>query len=271
MVAWAVWGVIGIVCVAATGCATDSTLLGQRYSKQQFVLAPEGGRATSGGELVLEPPSQTLQKDGIEISVEYASRAYLHEFLKSPGWAGKRHKNPYPDQLMVFYVKVSNHSDQRVRIDPSRFVVLDDLNAQHDLVGIEYAAASRGVSRQVHSLSQTGGQYAPGFYSAPFEVANVLLERPARGRLDAMRALSLPGGMVYHNVTYDGFVAFDRPRPGAKQFRFLMPHVQTHFDAKDEAGKFLDFEFVFGIHHAGDELPTVAPSESGASEGPPAS
>ena len=96
-----------VVLLAATGCSnmqrTSSLLLERRA---RGALAEELGVA-QGVSWQLDPPNQVQDQEGLEVSVTFASGAYLDNLFHNRQVFGPyAGKNPFFPENIVFYVKI---------------------------------------------------------------------------------------------------------------------------------------------------------------------
>ncbi|MBI3087611.1 MAG: hypothetical protein HYY91_01805 [Candidatus Omnitrophica bacterium] len=193
----------------------------------------------------LEPLTQTKTQDGVEIVVTHATWQYLHEFFRNKeifgSYAGL---NPFFPEQMVFYVKIANHSGQKLRIDPAEFVMIDDRENQYQSQSPDYSTALAEAKAPVGTMTRGVLEDArPGYFGVGLPVGKIIGKPQQRYALLSMSTLQL--GYLYHGVVYDGLVAFWSPHAGAKQVTLLLSNIKTDFDANDEPGKKLEFAFDF--------------------------
>lgn len=238
------------VLVFSSGCALQRpALFPEKQSKEEFVLmGTKEVKEKQKFKIVLDPQEAKATDKGIEITIRYVTPGYLKNFFKRADIFGRPKKNPYPPEVIVFSVKVANNSGGRIKVEPLEFVMVDDLNSQHSSLSPEYIAAlyNKGT---ISMFAETGAEYAPGLYSAPFGVAQTIAGSSLRRRLSLLREVSLSGGYVYDGVVYEGYVSFFKPNPKAKTLNLILPNIQTRFDAQGNATETVDFQFIFNIRY----------------------
>lgn len=194
------------------------------------------------------PPFAVDQKDGLELTIRYASENELDNFFSNKVIFGKyAGKNPYPDQVLVFYVRVANKSGHRVRINPDDFVLVDDLSIQYVHLSPDDISAMYETHGDFWAFAKSTGDLAPGYYGAPLRVAGEFAGGGPRRANYLIRQARLTGGYVFDQVTYDGYIAFPRPHPNAKKLHIILANFKTALNAADEPTASTDFEFDFTL------------------------
>lgn len=194
------------------------------------------------------PPFAVAEKDGIEVTIRYASENELDNFFSNKVIFGKyAGKNPYPDQTLVFYVRIANKTGHRVRITPDDFVLVDDLSIQYVHLSPDDISAMYETHGDFWAFAKSTGDLAPGYYGAPFRVAGEFAGGGARRANYLIRQARLTGGYVFDQVTYDGYVAFPRPHPNAKKLHVILTNFKTALDPADSPTASMDFEFDFTL------------------------
>jgi len=194
------------------------------------------------------PPFAVLEKEKVEVTIRYASENELNNFFSNKVIFGKyAGKNPYPEGTLVFYVRIANKSDHRIRINPDDFVLIDDLSIQYVHLSPDDISAMYETHGDFWSFAKSTGDLAPGYYGAPFKMAGSLADGGPRRANYLIRQARLTGGVVHDQVTYDGYVAFPRPHPNAKQLRVILANFKMALDADDEATAATDFNFDFTL------------------------
>ena len=194
------------------------------------------------------PPFAVMEKEGVEITIRYASENELNRFFSNKVIFGKyAGDNPYPEKTLVFYVKIVNKSGHRIKVSPEGFVMIDDLSIQYVHLSPDDVSAMYGSGGDIWTFAKTTGDLAPGYYGAPLKMAGSLVEGSARRANYLIRQARLTGGYVYDKVTYDGYVAFPRPHPNAKTLRVILGNFKMALDPDDRASDAADFEFDFAI------------------------
>ncbi len=195
------------------------------------------------------PPFAVLEKEGVEVTIRYASEGELDNFFSNKvifdKYAGK---NPYPEGTLVFYVRIANKSGHRIRVNPDDFVMIDDLGIQYvHLSPDDISAIYDTKSGDFWAFAKATGDLAPGYYGAPLRVATSFAGGGSRRANYLIRQARLTGGYVHDQVTYDGYVAFPRPHPNAKQLRVILTNFKMALNPNDESTASTDFEFEFTL------------------------
>lgn len=194
------------------------------------------------------PPFAVSEKDGVEVLIRYASENELDRFFSNKAIFGEyAGGNPYPEQTLVFYVKITNKSGQRIRVSPEDFVLIDDLNTQYIHLSPDDISAMYEAKGNFWAFAKSTGDLAPGYYGAPFKVAGTFGEGSGRRANYLIRQARLTGGYVHDQVTYDGYVAFPRPHPNAKTLKVTLANFKAAFNADDRPATTHDFVFDFTL------------------------
>jgi hypothetical protein len=236
---------IGSVCLASmviSGCGRHkSSLLLERQASGPVEEEHEIAKSISWS---LEPAAQTQDQSGVEVSVTYASSDYLNKFFGNKKVFGKHAGlNPYFQEQIVFYVKLSNKSGKKIFIEPVSFTVVDDKGNQYYVLGPDYAKAI--AESKAPFATMTRGvidEARPGYFGVSVPVGKVIGKSPRRSSL--LNMATLRNGYLYDGVVYDGMVAFWSPHREAKKLKLLM-EVKTDFNAQDEATTTLNFNYDF--------------------------
>lgn len=211
----------------------------------------------------MDPATSSLSKEGIDVTVRYASPDALDRFFEKEEVFGPlAGSSPYPRDTLIFYVKIANHGTERIRVNPADFVLIDNLNIQYAELSADDLSALRESKANVWSFAKTTGDLAPGPYGAPLKVAGALGSRGGRKLHYLMKQVRLAAGYVYPGIAYDGYVAFPRPHPSANSVRLLIHNIKTNFNPADEPTLSVNFEFPFTV--AIEEAPegSTAPSSN---------
>ncbi len=237
--------VLGVTC-CGVGCNRKSSLLLERQALGPMI---EEGEIAKTEPWVLDPPMQTKTQQGVEISVTYASRAYLRDFFSNRqvfgSYAGM---NPFFEEQIVFYLKLSNHSGKKLRIDPARFVLLDDKGNQYQPIGADYGNALAEAKAPVATLTRGVLEEArPGYFGLGLPVGKII-GRPQQ-RFALMKMSGFQGGFLYDGVVYDGLLTFWSPHREAQQVKLLLGDIKTDFSPDDFPKASLDFPFEFAAKH----------------------
>lgn len=236
------------LCIFIFGCATESSVLYERRYKRQLELEAKGSTKGFRTKVILGPDSITSIKEGIKLEVKHASMDFLDEFFKNEQLFGKlAGTNPYLPDTIVFFVKISNNSGRKIKIQPSEFVMIDDLSSQYEYLQPDYIVELFSSRGNIHAATKTTSDVAPGIYGAPFGVASTLAAGPARKRLFLLNQVVLRPGYVHDGIIYDGLIAFPRPNENAKNLRLILTDVKIDFTADDRPTQSLDFDYSFGV------------------------
>ena len=196
----------------------------------------------------VEPPSVSLSKSGIDVTVRYASSEELDEFFEKKEIFGNlAGKNPYPPDTMVFYVRVANHSGKKIRVNPDDFVMIDNINIQYSELSPDDLSAIYEAKANVWAFAKTTGDLAPGPYGIPLKMAGGMGGGGGRKLHYLIKQVRLAGGYVHPGISYDGYVSFPRPHPSASSIHLLIANVKTDFDPADLPTGVLDFDCPFDI------------------------
>lgn len=236
-------GLLAVVVVTAAGCSGRPANL-ERPKGQIEMRRPEGMKVIVG----LKPSTATQTKEGIEVTLRYANTGELEKFFSNKEIFGKlAGKNPYPDQTLIFFVRVNNTSAKKIQVNPEQFVLIDDVGIQFSELSPDNISALLESNVNLWEFARTTGDMAPGPYGAPLKVASAFGEGGGRKRHYLIKQARLAPGFVYPGIAYDGYVAFPRPHPNAKSVRLLIDNVKTNFNAEDIPDRAVPFEFSFVI------------------------
>ena len=225
------------------GCGRKSSLLLQRQARGPIAEEQEVAQRM---QWALEPSAQTKTEENVEVSVTQTTMDYLNEFFrKKPLFGAHAGLNPFFPEQLVFYVKIANHSGEKLRLDPDRFVLLDDRGNQYHSLGADYSTALAESRAPVGTMTRGVIEDArPGYFGVGLPVGKILGKSQQRYALMQMSALQ--PGYLYDGVVYDGLISFWSPHTGAKRVTLLLDGIKTKFDPKDLAGQSLEFAFEFG-------------------------
>ena len=246
--------------LALAGCRNGLVMLerpkGQIELRRPETLVMESVR--------LNPATASVSQDGLDVTVRYASAKDLEVFFKNAEIFGKlAGHNPYPEETVVFFVRIANHSGKKIRIDPANFVLIDNLNIQYTELSADDISALLEARVNLWAFAKTTGDLAPGYYGAPLKVAGALGAGGGGRKLHYLvKQVRLAPGYVFPGIAYDGYVAFPRPHPNATSLRLLVNDVKTDFNAADLAQKAIDFEFPFTVEIEKSPSPPPPPSPS---------
>lgn len=250
------WVILGCV-LGMTGCRaglpTTERPKGQIELRRPESLMPPGIR--------LNPATASLSKEGIDVTLRYASPQELEKFFENREIFGPfAGKNPYPEETLVFYLKIANHGGKKIRVNPDDFVLIDNLNIQYSELSPDNISALYESRAGVWSFAKVTGDLAPGYYGAPLKVAGSLGAGSGRKQHYLMKQVRLAAGYVYPGIAYDGYIAFPRPHPSSTSVRLLIQDIKTDFNPADVPGNAVHFEFPFQIEIILAEIP--APSNA---------
>lgn len=204
----------------------------------------------------LNPATASLSKEGIDVTVRYASPEELEKFFENKEIFGNlAGKNPYPAETLIFFLKVANHSGKKIRVNPDDFVLIDNLNIQYTELSPDNISALYESRAGVWSFAKATGDLAPGYYGAPLKVAGSLGAGSGRKQHYLIKQVRLAGGYVYPGIAYDGYIAFPLPHPSSTSVRLLIFNIKTDFNAADIPANAVHFEFPFDI----EKIPSPPP------------
>ena len=194
----------------------------------------------------LQPVTQTKTQKGIEVTVNYASREFLRGFFSDRAVFGDfAGTNPFFPEHLVFYVKVVNHSDKPISINPTVFVVTDDRGNQYHVLGQDYITAFAESRQPMATLTRGVLEEArPGYFGVGLPVGKIFAAKP-QGRLALLSQSALKPGPLFPGTVYDGLISFWNPPAVANTLRLLLTEVKTDFDSEDVPKTSVDFVFEF--------------------------
>ncbi|PIQ84549.1 MAG: hypothetical protein COV75_01910 [Candidatus Omnitrophica bacterium CG11_big_fil_rev_8_21_14_0_20_63_9] len=239
---WA--GVLLASVVVVSGCGSSgrkSSLLLERPARGQMAAMPAIGHRV---DWKFESEGQTQTQNQVDVQVTHAGPAYLGDLFRNKAIFGAyAGPNPYYPEHLVFYVRIVNHSQKRVAIDPTQFVLIDDLGNQYHTLGQDYITAF-AESRQPVGVMARGllEDARPGYFGVSVPVGRLVAQKPI-GRFALLLQAALKPGLLYPGTTYDGLIAFWSPAAAAKSLRLLVTDLKTDFDANDFPKTSLEFPF----------------------------
>jgi hypothetical protein len=238
------WLIVALMSLMVAGCGSKkSSLLLERQARGPLEEEPAIAQAVSWR---LEPPTQTLTRENVEITVKYAPHDYLAGLFGNKKIFGPyAGKSPYYPEHLVFYVKVTNRSLERIWIAPKEFALIDDRGNQYSIVGTDYVTAY--AESRSPAASTTRGLLegaSPGYFGVSLPVGKLVASKP-QGPYALLQQSSLQTGYLYSGVVHDGLIAFWNPSPSAKKLLLMVTNVKTRFDANDEPKLSLEFPFEF--------------------------
>jgi len=200
-----VLGLAAAAIIAAPGCGKKFVLTERPIGRLED-RTPDAGKPSEFSDLKLNPVTASQTKDGIEVTIRYASRENLDQFFSKKEIFGKLSgKNPYPPQTFVFYVRLFNQSGKKIQVDPSHFVLIDDINIQYSELSPDALSAIHESKASVWAFAKTTGDLAPGPYGAPLKVASALGGRSDRTLHYLMKQVRLAPGFLHNGIAYDGY------------------------------------------------------------------
>ena len=239
---WLIVGLVGALCVS--GCSSKkSSLLLERQARGP--IEEEGGVAKAADWRVI-PVMDTQTKDGIEVNVNFCSREYLKNFFANQNVFGAyAGQNPYYPEHMVFYVKITNKTDKKIRINPVEFTMVDDRGNQYALVGTDYvtafAEAKKPVSTTTRGLLESA---SPGYFGVSVPVGKMFATKP-QDQFARLQLSTLQSGYLYPGVVHDGLIAFWNPVLKATKLRLYIGNIKMDFDSMDQPKSSVDLTFEF--------------------------
>lgn len=223
-----------------SGCASNYVYVSQKKGRLEPM---EGGKRK---EIKLIPRQQEQEIEGVKIKVWYISDEELDQEFKDRRVYGKfAIGNPYPEDVIVFKVRIENNSTSRIYINPKYFVLLDDLGNQYLYLNPDDLKEFYKSRSFIYSFVKSTFSMAPGIYGKPANLATSLAGRGLERKYALLKFIELTGGHVYPGVVYDGYIAFLKPSLQAKRLRLLFSNIKTRFDVNDEALGSIDFVFEF--------------------------
>ena len=211
-------------------------------------MGPVGEEAAVAQEglWAFEPVTQTSTQDGIEATASFYSHQYLLEkfFADRKIFGSYAGINPYFPENIVFYVKIANHSGNKIHIDPNEFVLLDDRGNQYQTLSADYITALAEYHGAFSTFTRGMLEEAkPGYFGVGLPVGKIM-GKPQR-RIALLKQASLQAGMLYDGVLYDGLIAFWSPHGQVQKVKLMLGNIKTEFDASDKAQAAVDFQFEF--------------------------
>lgn len=227
------------------GCASrQSSLLLERRARGPLAEQQAGARPFAPS---LTPATQTKTNGGIEVTATHASPQFLREFFSNRQVFGQHAGlNPYFPEQVIFYIKVVNGSDKKIRIDPAEFVLLDDRGNQYRVLNADYTTALAEAKAPVSTATRGIVDDArPGYFGVGVPVGKLFGKSQRRFAL--LNMSSLQGGFLHAGVTYDGLVAFWSPDANASTLKLSLTNIKTDFNAFDFPQTALDVAFDFTV------------------------
>lgn len=252
---WIVVMLIGSLCVSGCFSRRSSLLLERRSRGPMHDTTLVGGRV----RWELDPPEQTLEHGEVTVTVRFASAQFLNKLYSDRKIFGEfAGRDPFFPEQIVFYIRIQNASNERIKINPADFVLIDDRGNQYSGIDADYVDAIAESRQPVATMTRGVLQDArPGYFGLSVPVGKMVATKPI-GRFALIKQSTLQAGYMYPEVTHDGILAFWSPVKDARIIKLLVSNIKTNFDANDLPQKTLEFPFVFTV--------IGAPAESAASQ-----
>ena len=234
-----------MVMMLISGCGTKkSSLLLERNARGPL---DEALLVAHRFEWHLEPVVQTQTKGGVEVTVNHASREFLDNFFHNKKLFGDyAGRNPYYLENLVFYVTITNRSEQKSFVDPGSFVLVDDHGNQYSTIGADYVTALSEARAPLATATRGIIQEArPGYFGVGLPLGKFVSAQP-QGQFALIKQSSLQLGYYYPGVVHDGIVSFWNPSTNATKVRLVIT-LKTKFGADDFAKEWLEFPFEFTL------------------------
>ncbi len=231
------------------GCGgRKSSLLLERRARGPLAEYPG---VSIGRDWQLEPATQTQEQGQVAVTSTFASRHFLKEFFDNTQVFGPyAGKTPFFPENIVFYVKISNKSQQRIRIDPADFVLLDDRGNQYSPLNVDYVSALEEAHAPVSTVTRGMlSEARPGYFGIGLPVGK-LFGGKSQDRFALIKLSSLQAGYLYPGVTHDGLLSFWSPSSSAANIRLNISNVKTDFEPHDWPKTSHDFPFAFRVLNA---------------------
>ncbi len=241
------WMVLGVtIALGVAGCGVlsrKSSLLLERSARGPM---DEALLVAHRFEWKLDPVLQTQTKNGVEITVNQASRTFLDNFFANKklfgAYAGR---NPLYLENLVFYVKITNNSKDKIAVAPSNFVLVDDRGNQYETIGIDYVTAFGEASHAFATTARGMIEDArPGYFGVSLPVGKIVSAKP-QGQYALLTQSALQTGYVYPGVMHDGLIVFWNPSTDATKMRLILTNIRTNFKADGFPETSIDFPFEF--------------------------
>ena len=250
--------ILVLALLSAVGCARRASVLMERSAKGPVAAERELAQQFT---LELAPTSQTIEHDGVELTVSFASHDYLKTYFQNRQLFGRdAGMNPYFSDNLVLYMRVANHSTQKIKIDPNDCVLLDDLNNQYQYLQLETITTLAASRAPIATFTRSTLQEArPGYFgvSVPAGAPLAGFVGNSQQRYALLKQVNINPGLLYPGVVYDGFVAFWTPHRSATTLRAVWP-IKMELNANDEPQKVIDFDLPFTVQRNQTVLPAAA-------------
>lgn len=223
---------LGVVSLMMAGCGGHKSSL--LLERPMFGPIEEAASVASAIGWELSPTPQMQEHDGIEIFVNYASPSYLRQLFSNKALFGNyAGKTPYFAEHMVFYVKVANRRKEKIHIDPSAFVLVDDRGSQYKTIGWDYITAFAD-SRSPVGTATRGllSDARPGYFGVSVPIGRAFGSK-SQQPYALIQQSSLQRGYMYPGVVHDGLIAFWSPNARAKRLTLHIVNLTSDFDASN--------------------------------------
>lgn len=236
-----------LVVLAAAGCARRASVLMERSAKGPVAAERELAQQSN---VELLPNSQTVEHEGIELTVSFASHDYLKTYFQNRDmFGGDAGMNPYFPDNLVLYMRIANRSARKIKMDPNDCVLLDDLNNQYQYLPLDTITTLAESRTPIASFTRgTLREARPGYFGVSVPVGAPLagMVGNPQQRYALLKQVNINPGLLYPGVVYDGFVAFWTPHRSAVTLRAVWP-IKTDLNANDEPQTVVDFELPFTV------------------------
>lgn len=236
-----------LVLLIAAGCARRASVLMERSAKGPVAAERELAQQF---QVELAPNSQTIEHEGIELTVSFASHDYLKTYFQNRDmFGGDAGINPYFPDNLVLYMRIANRSGQKIKIDPNDCVLLDDLNNQYQYLQLDTITTLAASRAPIASFTRSTLQEArPGYFgvSVPAGAPLAGFVGNSQQRYALLKQVNINPGLLYPGVVYDGFVAFWTPHRAATTLRAVWP-IKTGLNANDEPQQVIEFDVPFTV------------------------
>ncbi len=241
-------GVLAAMLLLAGCGGRTSALLLERRARGMLAEYPS---VSLGRNWKLEPATQTQEQGQVEVTATFASAQFLQEFFSNKdifgAYAGK---TPFFPENIVFYVKIANKSQKRIKIDPTEFTLLDDRGNQYSILNVDYVSALEEAHAPVSTVTRgVLSEARPGYFGIGVPVGK-LFGGKSQTRFALIKLSSLQSGYLYPGVTHDGLLSFWSPSSNAANMRLILSNVKTDFDTHDLPKASYDFPFAFRVINA---------------------
>ena len=233
-----------VVLMAVTGCGgRKSSLLLERNARGPL---DEALLVAHRMEWHLEPMRQAQTKQGVEVVVNHASREWLGHFFENKKLFGTyTGRNPYYLENLVFYIQVTNRSDERIFVDPGAFVTVDDRGNQFAVVGMDYLSALAEARAPIATMTRGVLEDArPGYFGLSLPLGKMVSAKP-QGQFALIKQSALQAGYYYPGVSHDGLITFWNPSTNATKVKLFIPDIRTDISPENLAKSALSFVFEF--------------------------